>query len=158
MYFHFPGVTKLSVISGLIQRHSHILNWNYTEWMSLGHRNRLDVKKQLFSEFVTVCVSVLVMFSISSDQYLNVEPNLRCCQQPAPHPQFVCLMDACSGALMEAAPCGCAAAGRLKLQVEKVMGCRRRSYIMPFYYSKQRPCLWCFEGAQKKIFCCSLQL
>lgn len=33
---------------------------------------------------------------------------------------------------MEAAPCGCAAAGRLKLQVERVMGCRRRRYILLF--------------------------
>ena len=53
-------------------------------------------------------------------------------------------MDAGSGSLMEAAPCGRAAAGRLKLQVERVMGCRRRSFSVLLCCSKKSPRLWPF--------------
>lgn len=67
--------------------------------------------------------------------------NLTCSAcHPGPHPQSlsVCLMDAGRGSLMEAAPCGRAAAGRLKLQVERVTGCRRRSSSMRLYCSKKK--------------------
>ena len=65
-------------------------------------------------------------------------------------PLSVCLMDAGSGSLMEAAPCGCAAAGRLKLQVERVTACRRRGYSKLLYCSKTSPCLNSIRLHKKK--------
>lgn len=84
---------------------------------------------------------------LSPCQWSSISPlintwmwNLTCgACHPGPHPQSlsVCLMDAGSGSLMEAAPCGRAAAGRLKLQVERVKGCSRRSYSVRPYCSKK---------------------
>ena len=52
---------------------------------------------------------------------------------------------------MEAAPCGHAAAARLKLQVERVTGCRSRSYSMLFFFffffTGLRNILWRIKAA-----------
>ena len=47
-------------------------------------------------------------------------------------------MDAGSGSLMEAAPCGCAAAGRLKLQVEKVTSSEKEKEASACFLTVQR--------------------
>lgn len=58
-----------------------------------------------------VSQSLLMILYISSDQYVNVKPNLRCLHCILN--LSVCLVDAGSGSLMVVAPCGHAAAGRL---------------------------------------------
>lgn len=71
--------------------------------------------------------SLLEILYISSDQYVNMKPNLQCFSLS------VCINTG-NGSVMEAAPCGRAAAGRLKLQVERV---RRRSCSMFPHCSKR---------------------